>query len=95
MRIVIAGMGDVGYHLAKQLSNEEHDIIAIDMNQQRLSYSDSMADILTINGSATSISALKEARVDKADLFVSVTSYEELNVTSAILAKKLGAKKTI
>ncbi len=95
MRIVIAGMGDVGYHLAKQLSNEEHDIIAIDMNQQRLSYSDSMADILTISGSSTNISTLKEARVEKADLFVAVTSFEEVNVTSAILAKKLGAKKTI
>jgi trk system potassium uptake protein TrkA len=95
VRIVIAGMGDVGYHLAKQLSNEEHDIIAIDMDKQRLSYSDSMADILTINGSSTNISILKEARVDKADLFVGVTSFEEVNVTSAILAKKLGAKKTI
>jgi trk system potassium uptake protein TrkA len=95
VRIVIAGMGDVGYQLAKQLSNEEHDIIAIDMDQQRLTYSDSMADILTINGSATSISALKEARVDKADLFVAVTSFEEINITSAILARKLGAKKTI
>jgi trk system potassium uptake protein len=95
VRIVIAGMGDVGYQLAKQLSSEEHDIIAIDMNQQRLNYSDSMADILTINGSSTNISTLKEARVDKADLFVAVTSYEEINVTSAILAKKLGAKKTI
>lgn len=95
MRIVIAGMGDVGYHLAKQLSNEEHDIIAIDMDQQRLSYSDSMADILTINGSSTSVTTLKQAKVDKADLFVAVTSFEEVNVTSAILAKKLGAKKTI
>jgi trk system potassium uptake protein TrkA len=95
MRIVIAGMGDVGYHLAKQLSSEEHDIIAIDMDQQRLSHSDSMADILTINGSSTSISILKQAQVERADLFVAVTSFEEVNVTSAILAKKLGAKKTI
>jgi len=95
MRIVIAGMGDVGYHLAKQLSSEEHDIIAIDMDQQRLSYSDSMADILTINGSSTSISILKQAQVERADLFVAVTSFEEVNVTSSILAKKLGAKKTI
>jgi len=95
MRIVIAGMGDVGYHLAKQLSSEEHDIIAIDMDQQRLSYSDSMADILTISGSSTSVSTLKHAQVEKADLFVAVTSFEEVNVTSAILAKKLGAKKTI
>ena len=95
MRIVIAGMGDVGYHLARQLSSEEHDIIAIDMDEQTLSHSDSMADILTINGSATSISTLKQAQIDKADLFVSVTSSEEVNVTSAIIAKKLGAKKTI
>ena len=95
MRIVIAGMGDVGYHLAKQLSSEEHDIIAIDMDQQRLSHSDSMADILTIKGSSTNISTLKEAQVQRADLFVAVTSFEEINVTSSILAKKLGAKKTI
>ena len=95
MRIVIAGMGDVGYHLAKQLSSEEHDIIAIDMDEQILSHSDSMADILTINGSATSIATLREAQVEKSDLFVSVTSSEEVNVTSAIIAKKLGAKKTI
>jgi trk system potassium uptake protein TrkA len=95
VRIVIAGMGDVGYHLAKQLSNEEHDIIAIDKDQQRLSYLDSLADVLTINGSSTSISVLKQAQVEKADLYVAVTSFEEANVTSSILAKKLGAKRTI
>lgn len=88
-------MGDVGYHLAKQLSNEEHDIIAIDKDQQRLSYLDSLADVLTINGSSTNISVLKQAQVEKADLFVAVTSFEEANVTSSILAKKLGAKRTI
>ena len=95
MRIIIAGMGDVGYQLARDLSYEAHDIIAIDQNQQRLSYTDSMTDILTINGSATSVEVLKSAKVEKADLFVAVTSLEEVNVTSAILAKKLGAKKTI
>jgi trk system potassium uptake protein TrkA len=95
MRIIIAGMGDVGYHLAKELSIEEHDIIAIELDQQRLSYTDAMADILSITGSSTSIEILKEAKVDKADLFVAVTSSEEVNVASSILAKKLGAKKTI
>ena len=54
-----------------------------------------MADILTINGSSTNVSTLKQAQVERADLFVAVTSFEEVNVTSAILAKKLGAKKTI
>jgi trk system potassium uptake protein TrkA len=95
MRIIIAGMGDVGYQLAKQLSNESHDIIAIDMDQQRLSYSDQMADILTIKGSSTSIKTLNAAGVSKADLLVAVTSSEEVNIATAIFAKKLGAKKTI
>ena len=62
MRIIIAGMGDVGYHLAKELSNESHDIIAIDKNQQRLSRINSMTDILTITGSSTSLAILKEAK---------------------------------
>jgi trk system potassium uptake protein len=95
MRIIIAGMGDVGYHLAKQLSSEAHDIIAVDTDQQRLSYTDSMTDILTINGSSTSIKVLKEAKVDKTDLVVAVTSSEEVNITTALLSKRLGAKRTI
>jgi trk system potassium uptake protein TrkA len=95
MRIIIAGMGDVGYQLAKQLSSESHDIIAIDMDHDRLTYTDQMADILTIDGSSTSVSTLKKAGVEKADLLVAVTSSEEVNITSAILAKKLGAKRTI
>jgi trk system potassium uptake protein TrkA len=95
MKIVIAGLGDVGYQLAKQLSSEEHDIVAIDKDKQRLSYSDQMADILTINGSASSIKTLNEAGISKTDLYVAVTSSEEINIASCILAKKLGAVKTI
>ncbi|MFZ2323309.1 MAG: Trk system potassium transporter TrkA [Ignavibacteriaceae bacterium] len=95
MKIVIAGMGDVGYQLAKQLSREAHDIIAIDMDQQRLSYSGQMADILTIKGSSTSIKTLNEAGISEADLLVAVTSSEEVNIATSILAKKLGAKRTI
>lgn len=95
MKIIIAGMGDVGYQLAKQLSSESHDIIAIDMNHDRLTYSDQMADILTIEGSSTSVTVLREAKIEKADLLVAVTSSEEVNITTAILGKKLGAKRTI
>ena len=95
MQIVIAGLGDVGHHLARELSAESHDIIALDVDQQRLTYTDSMSDVLTINGSSTSLKTLRDAKVDKADLFVAVTSSEEANISSAILAKKLGAKKTI
>ncbi|MEO8399145.1 MAG: Trk system potassium transporter TrkA [Ignavibacteriaceae bacterium] len=95
MKIVIAGMGDVGYFLAKQLSIEAHDITVIDTNQSRLSYTDSMTDVMSVTGSSTSINTLKEAKVDRADLLVAVTSQEEVNITTAILGKKLGAKKTI
>ncbi|HEY7750664.1 MAG TPA: Trk system potassium transporter TrkA [Ignavibacteriaceae bacterium] len=95
MRIVIAGMGDVGYHLAKELSGESHDIVAIDLDRPRLSYTDSMTDVLTLVGSSTSIKILKEAKVEKADLIVAVTSSEEVNITTAILGKRLGAKRTI
>lgn len=95
MRVIIAGMGDVGYQLAKQLSNENNDIVAIDLDHDRLHYTDQMADILTIEGSSTSIKVLEEAQIEKADLLVAVTSSEEVNLATAILGKKLGAKKTI
>lgn len=95
MRIIIAGMGDVGFYLAKQLSNENHDIVAIDLNSNRLDYTGSLSDVLTINGSSTSLSILKKAKIESTDLVVAVTESEEVNITTSILAKKMGAKKTI
>ncbi|MGQ9642276.1 MAG: Trk system potassium transporter TrkA [Ignavibacterium sp.] len=95
MRIIIAGMGDIGYQLAKQLSTENHDIVAIDLDHDRLSYTDQMADILTIEGSSTSINILEQAQIENTDLLVAVTSSEEVNIATAIIGKKLGAKKTI
>lgn len=95
MRIIIAGMGDIGYQLAKQLSTENHDIVAVDLDHDRLSYTDQMTDILTIEGSSTSIEILEQAQIEKTDLLVAVTSSEEVNIATAIIGKKLGAKKTI
>lgn len=95
MRIIIAGMGDIGYQLAKQLSTENHDIVAIDLDHDRLSYTDQMADILTIEGSSTSIEILEQAQIEKTDLLVAVTSSQEVNIATAIIGKKIGAKKTI
>ena len=63
MKIIIAGTGEVGHHLAKQLSLDEHDITAIDINQRRLSKTDAMTDVLTLTGSSTSIKILKKARL--------------------------------
>lgn len=95
MKIIIAGAGEVGYHLAKQLSIEAHDITIIDIDAARLDRIGTNSDVLTILGSATDLSILKSAKVDTTDLVVAVTSSESINVNSAILSKKLGAKKTI
>jgi trk system potassium uptake protein TrkA len=95
MKIVIAGAGAVGIHLAKMLSNQDHDIILLDRNEEKLKEIDSHLDLLTIVGSSSSLKDLKEAQVKKADLFIAVTQSEEINITSTILAKKLGALRTI
>jgi len=95
MKIIIAGAGEVGYHLAKQLSNENHDITVIDLDKNRLERADSVMDVLTIVGSSTSLKILNRANCEKTDLLVAVTSSESINVNTALIAKKLGAKKTI
>jgi trk system potassium uptake protein TrkA len=95
MRIIIAGAGEVGTHLAKMLSNENHEIILIDLEEDRLKHVDSSMDVLTYVGSATSINILQEVLQKKTDLFIAVTHWEDTNITSSILAKRLGAIKTI
>ncbi len=95
MRIVIAGAGEVGTHLAKMLSSEEHDLVVIDNDVDRLKAVSSAMDVLTIEGNANSIAHLKESKISKADLFIGVTYSEDVNINSAILSKRLGAKKTI
>ncbi len=95
MRIIIAGAGEVGTHLAKMLSNENHEIILIDTEEDRLKPVDSTMDVLTYTGSATSISILQELLHKKTDLFIAVTHWEDTNITASILAKRLGAIKTI
>lgn len=85
----------MGTHLAKMLAKEYHDIVVIDPNAEMLSQIAATSDVITVEGSATSITALKEANVKKADLFIAVAHSEETNIISATLAKRLGAKKVI
>lgn len=95
MKIIIAGAGEVGFHLAKLLSFESQDITLIDPDRESLSYADGHLDIRVIRGDATSISVLKDARVDGTDLVIGVTASETTNITVCVLAKQLGAKRTI
>ncbi|QBA63455.1 Trk system potassium transporter TrkA [Muriicola soli] len=95
MKIIIAGAGEVGFHLAKLLSYESQDITLIDTNKDSLIYADSHLDIRVLRGDATSVSILQEARVEGSDLVIGVTSSETTNITLCMLAKQLGCKKTI
>ena len=95
MRIVIAGAGEVGTHLAKMLSNENHEIVLIDPEEARLKPIDTSLDILTHEGSATSVKLLRDTLIKKTDLFIAVTHSEDTNIISAIMAKRFGAIKTI
>ncbi|NCF42851.1 MAG: Trk system potassium transporter TrkA [Bacteroidetes bacterium] len=95
MKIIIAGAGEVGFHLAKLLSYESQEIILIDLDKERLAYAETHLDIKVVKGDITSVSILKESNIANADLFVSVTSSQTANITSCVLAKQLGAKRTI
>ncbi len=95
MRIIIAGAGEVGSHLAKMLSHENHDIVLVDPDEVKLKVLGSNLDLMTMEGSATSLDLLTTAGAGRCDLFIAVTQTEEINITASILAKRLGAKKTI
>lgn len=95
MKIVIAGAGEVGSHLAKMLSNESNEITVIDTDYERLEALKTNADVLTIEGNPSAIQVLIKAGVAEADLFIAVNPSEsqDVNIVSAMLAKKLGSKK--
>lgn len=97
MKIVIAGAGAVGTHLAKLLSNENQNIIVIDESPEKTEALSEAGnyDLLTLNVPPTSILGMKEAGVSQADLFIAVTPDEARNITCCMLAHALGAKKTV
>lgn len=97
MKIIIAGAGAVGTHLAELLSREDQDIILIDESTEKTARINNSGDfdLLTLNVPPTSINGLKEAGIQHADLFIAVTPEETRNITCCMLAHALGAKKTV
>lgn len=94
MNIVIAGAGQVGTHLAKMLSNGDHNITLLDDDDEKLKPMHAF-DLMTQKASAVSIINLKDANIKNCDLFIAVTPHETENITACILAKDLGAKETV
>lgn len=95
MKIVIIGSGEIGFHLSKTLSEEEHDVTVLDHDVRTLEKLNETCDVLTVEGEATSVHALLEAGADQADLIVAATEVDEVNMVVSMIAKRLGAKRVI
>ncbi len=95
MKIIIAGAGEVGTHLAKMLSLEHNDITLVDDNEKRLTTASSVSDVVPVLGSLTSFEVLKRSGATKCDLFIAVSPDEQVNIVAATIAKGLGARKTV
>lgn len=94
MKIVIAGAGAVGTHLAKLLSAENQDVILMDADRENLNFSKNNLEMMTMVGSPTSLKDLNEIGIKDTDLFIGVTPDESTNITACMLATNMGAKKT-
>jgi len=95
MNIVIIGLGEVGRHLLSVLDKEGHDIIAVDTSPKAVQYAEEHFDVASIVGYGASETLLKVAGVARADLVVTVTDHDEMNLIAALTAKQLGAKHVV
>lgn len=90
MRIVIVGGGEVGFHLAKTLSAENHDIILVEQDIDKCRILQEQLDVLVINGNGASLGVLKQAGIDTADIFVAVSNVDSVNILACSIAAKIG-----
>ena len=95
MNIVIAGIGKFGKELVAHLSKDNHNITVIDNKPSVIEEMVNLYDVMGISGNGASYNILKDASVNKADLFIATTGTDEVNILSCMVAKKLGAKQTI
>lgn len=95
MNIIVVGNGKVGSLLVEQLSQEGHDVVSIDIREDRLTDIQNSLDVLCICGNGVSREVLLEAGADDADLLLAVTAGDELNLLCCLVAKKLGTRHTI
>ena len=95
MRIIIVGCGKVGSALAEQLSAEGHDLTLIDLSERRLTELTNTLDLTSVTGSGTSYHVLEEAGVRETDLLIAVTTHDEINLLSCLIASKAAGCHTI
>lgn len=95
MKIILVGGGKVGTALARQLSEEDHNVTVIDTNKPRVEHISETYDVMGIVGNGASIATLYEAGIEEADVFIAITGSDELNLLCCMFAKKAGHCHTI
>jgi trk system potassium uptake protein len=95
VRILILGAGDVGYHLARQLSEESHDVVVIEQDRERARAIQDTMDALVIEGNGASLTTLEKAGIAKTDLLLAVTSQDEINLMACLSASQYEVPKRI
>ena len=95
MHVIVVGAGEVGSYVAARLSHERHNVAVVDVSANRLRQLGAELDVLTVAGSGTHPSVLSDAGLDSCDLVVSLTSNDEVNLVTSLIAKQHGVDKTI
>ena len=95
MKIVVVGCGIIGKTIIAKLIKEKHDVTAIDVDSSVIAEVSDLYDVMAICGNGTEHDRLREAKVEKADIFIAVTSSDELNMLACFIAKRMGAKNTV
>ncbi|MFV1980774.1 MAG: Trk system potassium transporter TrkA [Rhodothermia bacterium] len=95
MRIIVLGIGEVGFDVAQMLSRENHDVVVIDEAAGPLELVRARLDVLTIQGNGTSAAVLNQADAAHSDMFIAVTSIDEVNIIACMMADRMGADITI
>lgn len=95
MKIIVVGGGKVGTALCRSLVEEKHDVVLIEEKESVLKNITKRQDIMGIVGNGANFKILEQADVSNCDIFIALTAKDEVNMISAVLAKKMGAKETV
>ena len=95
MRVIVIGVGKVGYHIARRLVEESHDVVLVDNNEEALFPARESLDVMTILGNGASSRVFEDAKVSAADMVIAVTTHDEVNIIACLTAKYYGVETTI
>lgn len=95
MNVIIIGAGKIGKYLIKSLREEGHDVVVVDIDEQRIDRVVEEQDVNGICGSGTHCDVLSDAGVENAYLVIATTLSDEINVLSCMIARKMGARHAI